>query len=71
MFVGKAGATNIRLGWKGLPETNTLAYYEKSVNYGSKKFYSTDPWGPYMKRNFLVYHNEQECLPLLFTSTLI
>jgi hypothetical protein len=19
---------NIRLGWKGLPETNTLAYYE-------------------------------------------
>ncbi len=28
MFVSKAGATNIRLGWKGLPETNTLAYYE-------------------------------------------
>ncbi len=39
MFAGKAGAyprvehlkgalpTNIRLGWKGLPGTNTLAYY--------------------------------------------
>jgi len=23
-----ASPTNIRLGWKGLPETNTLAYYE-------------------------------------------
>jgi hypothetical protein len=22
--------TNIRLGWKGLPGTNALAYYEKS-----------------------------------------
>jgi len=42
MFAGKVGAypseslqgrplalpTNIRLGWKGLPRTNTLAYYE-------------------------------------------
>ncbi len=60
MFVGKArrvehlkGAylglalalpANIRLGWKGLPETNIVAYYEKSVNYGCKKFYSTGPW---------------------------
>jgi hypothetical protein len=24
----RVGSTNIRLGWKGLPETNTLAYYE-------------------------------------------
>jgi len=46
MFAGKAGAYpsealfrcntlgeapgNIRLGWKGLPGTNALAYYEKS-----------------------------------------
>ncbi len=45
MFVGKAGAysidvlylgrllafpTNFGLSWKGLPETNTLAYYENS-----------------------------------------
>jgi len=25
-----ASPTNIRLGWKGLPRTNTLAYFEKS-----------------------------------------
>jgi len=35
---------DIRLGWKGLPRKNTLAYYEKSVNYVRKKFYSTGPW---------------------------
>ncbi len=35
---------NIRLGWKGLPGTNTLAYFENPENYGSKKFYSTGPW---------------------------
>jgi hypothetical protein len=34
---------NIRLGWKGLPGTNTLAHYEKSVNYGCKKFYRIAP----------------------------
>jgi hypothetical protein len=28
---------NIRLGWKGLPGTNTLAFY------GRKKFYNTGP----------------------------
>ena len=43
MFAGKTGAypseapfrllaspTNIRLGWKGFPRTNALAYYEKA-----------------------------------------
>jgi len=46
MFAGKAGAypsegtplqsrllalpTNIRLGWKGFPRTNTIAYYKYS-----------------------------------------
>jgi hypothetical protein len=36
MFAGKAGVypseapENIRPGWKGLPGTNTLAYYEIS-----------------------------------------
>jgi len=24
--------TNIRLGWKGLPGTNALTYYEKSLS---------------------------------------
>ncbi len=32
--------TNIGLGWKCLPETDTLVYYEKFVNYGHKKFYN-------------------------------
>ncbi len=37
----------LRLDWKGLPGTNTLlVYYKKSVNYVSKKFYSTGPWCP-------------------------
>jgi hypothetical protein len=33
MFVGEARSlpANIRLCWKGLPETNTLAYYENSL----------------------------------------
>ncbi len=36
--------TNIRLGWKGLPGTNTIiAYFKKSVNYGRKKFDKTGP----------------------------
>ncbi len=30
--------------WKGLPGTNTLAYYENTVNYGCNKFYDTGPW---------------------------
>ncbi len=29
------------IGWKGLPGTNTLAYYE---NYDRKKFYRVGPW---------------------------
>jgi hypothetical protein len=31
---------NIGLGWKGLPAANT-SVERKSLNYGSKKFYST------------------------------
>ncbi len=34
---------NIKLGWKGLPGTNALAYYE-IVTYGRKKFYNIGPW---------------------------
>ncbi len=30
--------TNIRLGWKGFPETNVLAYYEKSKHTAIKSF---------------------------------
>jgi hypothetical protein len=35
--------TNIRLGWKGLPGTNALAYYEKFVNYCRKMFMKLTP----------------------------
>ncbi len=35
--------TNIRLGWEGLPGTNTLAYYERFVNYGRKSFIALVP----------------------------
>jgi hypothetical protein len=34
--------TNIRLGRKSIPGTNTLAYYELSLNYGRKKFHNID-----------------------------
>ncbi len=40
---------NIRLGWKSLPGTNTLAYYENQINYGRNKFYSAGPCGLYYK----------------------
>ncbi len=33
----------VRLGRKGLPGTNTQAYY-KNVNYGPNKFYNIGPW---------------------------
>ncbi len=32
--------TNIKLSRKGLPRTNTLAYYKKFVNYGCITFYN-------------------------------
>jgi hypothetical protein len=35
--------TNIRLGRKGIPGTNTLAYYELSLNYGHKMFHNIGP----------------------------
>jgi hypothetical protein len=40
--VGFALPANIRLDKKGLPGTNTLAYY-KTVNYGQKSFITLDP----------------------------
>jgi hypothetical protein len=47
MFAGKAGAypgealflpTNIRLGWKSLPRTNILGYYENPSITAVKSF---------------------------------
>jgi hypothetical protein len=34
---------NIRLGWKGLPEANTLAYYKTLVSYCCKSFFKIGP----------------------------
>jgi hypothetical protein len=34
---------NIRLGWKGMSGTNTLPYYEKSIDYEPKFFYNIVP----------------------------
>ncbi len=38
--------TNIRLSWKELPGTNTLAFYEYSEILDTKSFRTLDPW-PY------------------------
>jgi len=36
--------TNIKIGWKGLPRANTLAYFEDSyVNVGHKNFVTLGP----------------------------
>jgi hypothetical protein len=37
--------TNVRLGWKRLPGTSALAYYEKFVNYCRKKYCGPGPGG--------------------------
>ncbi len=43
-----ASPTNIRLGWKGLSETNTLAYYENPEITAVKCFIVQAP-GPHSK----------------------
>jgi hypothetical protein len=39
----------IRLGWKGLPGTNTLAYYENSLITDRKSFITLGPGGNVIK----------------------
>jgi hypothetical protein len=36
-------STNMRLGWKGLPGPNTLAYYENPYITDVKSFITLDP----------------------------
>ncbi len=44
---GRVGLpTNIRPGWKGLPGTNALAYYEKALLTAIKSFISLAPGHP-------------------------
>jgi hypothetical protein len=45
---------NIRLGCKGLPETNTLAFLQKIVNNGHEKFNNIDPKCQCYKTFFVV-----------------
>ncbi len=58
-----ASLVNIRLGWKGLPWTYSLAYYETFVINVFKKFYNIDTrkgswcwwyteWGEYVSSGF-------------------
>jgi hypothetical protein len=47
--------TNIKLGWKGLPGTNTLAYYVHLKITGEKCFITQAPGGQYY--NTLYSHN--------------
>ncbi len=35
--------TNIRLGWKGLPRTKSVAYFEHISNYSRKELYNIGP----------------------------
>jgi hypothetical protein len=40
---------NIRLGWKDLSGTNTLAYHENSQIRTVKRFYNIGPWAEHKK----------------------
>jgi hypothetical protein len=58
--LGKAPAlpANIRLGWKGLPGTNTLAYYENPYITAVRSFTVQAPgigWGSTVVENW--FHN--------------
>jgi hypothetical protein len=51
--------TNNRLGWKALPGTNTLAYWELFVKYGHKMFYNFGPRCQ-IKKTFSVTYKEEK-----------
>jgi len=42
-------ATNIRVGWKSSPGTNTLAYYDFFVNYGPWKKTATSDTAKFLR----------------------
>jgi hypothetical protein len=48
-----ASPTNIRLGWKGMPGTNTLAYYKNLQITAVKSFISSGPWCYYVENCFI------------------
>ncbi len=65
--------TNFRQGCKGLPKTNTIAYYEHSfITYGRKSFLTLGP-GVNIKKHFnflmTLRYNKLDCLCLAILST--
>jgi hypothetical protein len=59
--------TNIKSGWKGLPDTNALAYYENSKITPVKSFITLVPGVNFinlLKCNLLFRANKLECLYL-------
>jgi hypothetical protein len=62
--------TNIRLGWKGLPGTNTLAFYNAAAITAFKKFYSTSSWCLHYKtfygRNLRIFPDKPFQSSLMF-----
>ncbi len=70
----QALSTIIRLGRKGLPRTNTLAYYENSKLMAAKSFITKAPGANVM--NFLLpyftnFHDKLECLSMASLSSLV
>ncbi len=67
--------TNIRLGQKGLPMTNTLAQLEHFAPDEIKILYSRDTMAQCCKtfysRNLLLFFNQLKCLSLLGLSCLV
>jgi hypothetical protein len=52
--------TNIRLGWKGLLRTNTLAYYDHFQIMKKEKFYNIDT-GVDVKKRYFFATVKQKC----------
>jgi hypothetical protein len=60
LLYGRLGALPIdnRLGWKGLPGTNTLAYYENSKIMAVKSFITLAPGVNVIRAlNFITYED--------------
>jgi hypothetical protein len=66
--------TNNRLGWKGLPRTNTLAYCENQSNTAVKSFVGLIPGGIVIKLCTAVsydFFNKLERLSQVSLSSLV
>ncbi len=69
-----ASPENIRLAWKGLPETNTLTYYVNTQITVKKSFIIVAPGANAVKRffrNLQITRIKLERLPLASLSSLV